>query len=79
MLMNSAPFFPLFYFASPQPLPQEGGANTFIMRAFPLLSWKKGARGMRSIFKGEFGFMESFYSFKTFATVIPISAGDSTT
>ncbi len=33
--------------ASPQPLPQEGGAKSLYSKPFPLLSWEKGVRGMR--------------------------------
>jgi len=46
--------------ASPQPparagqaLPQEGGANSLYTKLFPLLSWEKGVRGMRSTDLGE--------------------------
>ena len=39
--------------ASPQPLPQEGGAKALYSILFPLLSWDKEVRGMRPTDLGE--------------------------
>jgi len=35
-----------------QALPQVGGAKSLYYKSFPLLSWEKGVRGMRSISNG---------------------------